>query len=590
MSGWLDSLHLLRPHWLWALLALPALWALWRMRQRNDNVWKGVVDAHLLPHLLDQGGKAVRGALWMGALGYAIAILALAGPSWRQGEQPLWQSHSPLVIALDLSSGIAASDLPPSRLLQARAKLATLLRERDGGQVALVAYADEAFTVAPLTDDAANVALFLDALEPDVMPVDGQNPDKAIAWSVRLMQQAGFERGDILLISDRADAAADRAAAEALGKGYRVSALGLGTASGAPYRTRDGRIAQARLDAGSLRALAAAGGGGYQGIATDDSDLGALGLLAPRETDASAARGKKGLSWQDDGYWLLPPLMLLALFAFRRGGAFAAVMLCLCLPLAMPNTALAAERDWWQRTDQREHARIEQGADAYRKGDFADAEQAFTGIDSADGWYNQANALAKQGKYDEAIAAYDQALKRKPKMEDAIENRKVVDAARKRKPPDGQNQSQNQNQGQGDKSKGQGNPQQNGEGKAQPKDKPADSQDPSGKAQQAPSKPAAGKDSEQPRSAEQKAADAKAQQAADAAQRQRMQQAMAQAGKQTQQGKDAAQAARQAAETPEQRERRQAVEAWLRRVPDEPGGLLKTKFQLEYERRQKEGQ
>lgn len=593
MSGWmtsLHSLHLLRPHWLWALLALPALWALWRARQRNDNVWRGVVDAHLLPHLLEQGGKAVRGALWMGALGYVIAVLALAGPSWRQSEQPLWQSHSPLVIALDLSSSIAASDLPPSRLLQVRAKLATLLRERAGGQVALVAYAGEAFTVAPLTDDAANVALFLDALEPDVMPVDGQQPDKAIAWSVRLLQQAGFERGDILLISDHADAAANRAAADALRQGYRVSALGLGTAAGAPYRTADGRIAQARLQSGSLRALSAAGGGRYQTIAADDSDLRALDLLVPRETDASAARGKKGLAWQDDGYWLLPPLMLLALFAFRRGGAFAAVALCLCLPLAMPGTAQAAERQWWQRTDQQEHARIEQGADAYRKGDYVAAEQAFTGIDSADAWYNQANALAKQGRYDEAIAAYDQALKRQPKMEDAIENRKVVDAARKRKQQGGQSQNQNQGQGKQSKDQQQNNPQQTGDGKTEPKGKPADAQDKSGNPQQTPPKTGSGQAPEQPRTPEQKAADAKAQQAADAAQRQRMQQAMAQAGKQSaQQGKNDPRAARPT-ETSEQRERRQAVEAWLRRVPDEPGGLLKTKFQLEYERRQKEGQ
>lgn len=596
MSGWmtsLHSLHLLRPHWLWALFALPALWALWRARQRNDNVWRGVVDAHLLPHLLEQGGKAVRGALWMGALGYVIAILALAGPSWRQGEQPLWQSHSPLVIALDLSSSIAASDLPPSRLLQARAKLATLLRERAGGQVALVAYAGEAFTVAPLTDDAANVALFLDALEPDVMPVDGQQPGKAIAWSVRLLQQAGFERGDILLISDHADAAANSAATDALRQGYRVSALGLGTAAGAPYRTADGRIAQARLQSGSLRALSAVGGGRYQTIAADDSDLRALDLLVPRENDASTARGKKGLAWQDDGYWLLPPLMLLALFAFRRGGAFAAVALCLCLPLAMPGTAQAAERQWWQRTDQLEHARIEQGADAYRKGDYAAAEQAFTGINSADAWYNQANALAKQGRYDQAIAAYDQALKRQPKMEDAIENRKVVDAARKRKQQGGQNQ----NQGQGKQSKDQqqnnpqpNTPQQTGNGKTEPKDKPADAQDKSDNPQQTPPKTGSGQAPEQPRTAEQKAADAKAQQAADTAQRQRMQQAMAQAGKQPGQASQKDPQPAGPAETPQQRERRQAVEAWLRRVPDEPGGLLKTKFQLEYERRQKEGQ
>ena len=431
MSAWLHLPHFMRPHWLWALLALPALWALWRARQRHRNVWRRVVDPHLLAHLLEAGGKSVRGAAWSGALGYVIAVLALAGPSWRQTEQPLWQSHAPLVIALDLSSAISASDMPPSRLLQARAKLAALLRERAGGQVALVAYAGEAFTVAPLTDDAANVALFLDALEPGVMPVDGQQADRAIAWSVRLLQQAGFERGDILVLSDHADALADAAASAASRKGFRVSALGLGTVSGAPYRDGEGRILHARLDAASLRTLAAAGGGQYQQLASDDRDLHALGVLDPGEAGASAQRGEKVLAWQDQGYWLLPPLMLLALLAFRRGGSYAAIVLCVCLPLAVP--ARAAEGTLWKRADQQQQQRIEQGAQAYRKGNFAAAEKDFAGIDSADALYNQGNALAKQGLYDEAIAAYDRALRQQPEMEDAIENRKVVDAARKRK-------------------------------------------------------------------------------------------------------------------------------------------------------------
>jgi Ca-activated chloride channel family protein len=596
MSAWFDTFHFLRPHWLWALLALPVLWMLWRLRQRNDNIWRGVVDAHLLPHLLETGGKTMRGMAWMGAAGFVLAVLALAGPSWRQGEQPLFQSQSPLVIALDLSSTITASDLPPSRLLQARAKLATLLRERSGGQVALVVYAGEAFTVAPLTDDAANVALFLDALEPDVMPVDGQRADRAIGWSVRLLQQAGFERGDIVLLSDHADAAADLAAGQALRQGFRVSALGLGTPAGAPYRNAEGMFARARLDAASLGGMALAGGGRYQGIATDDSDLRALDLLAPRETGDAATRGRKGLAWQDEGYWLLLPLMLLALFAFRRGGAFASIALFLCLPFAMPTTAYAADSDWWQRADQRDHERIEQGAEAYRKGDFATAEKSFTGIDSADAWYNRGNALAKQGRYDDAIAAYDRALKQQPRMEDAIENRKVVDAARKRKQQGGQGQNPNQSPGQGQQNQQdkksesqqdkpqqekpqqgkpqQGKPQQPDPGKGQPPDKSAGSPPPEPQPPQAPKTPA----------------DAKAQQAADAAQRQRMQQAIQQAGKSAkgQQGKPGQ--AVPAAETAEQREQRQAVEAWLRRVPDEPGGLLKTKFQLEYERRQKEGQ
>ena len=574
------TLHFLRPHWLWALLALPALWGMWRLRQRRENVWQRVVDAHLLPHLLEKGGKAVRGAVWMGALGYAVAVLALAGPSWRQGEQPLFQSRAPLVIALDLSSAIAASDLPPSRLLQVRAKLGTLLRERAGGQVALVAYAGEAFTVAPLTDDAGNVELFLDALEPSVMPVDGQDAGKAIAWSVRLLQQAGFERGEILLISDRADGAGTLAAADALSQGFRVSALGVGTAAGAPYRDAEGRIARARLEAESLRALSAAGGGDYRTLAADDSDLRALGILNPATADAAAQRGEKGLAWRDEGYWLLPLLMLLALFAFRRGGAFAAVLLCVLLPWSAPS--YAAESRWWQRDDQREHARIAQGADAYRKGEYAAAEQAFSGIDGADAYYNRANALAKQGKYDDAIAAYDQALQREPGMEDAIENRKIVDAARKRKPPSGQGDQQNESP--------QNSQSQSQDGQGEPKQGPGKSQPPKqGQPQPSPPKPSPATQTPASRTAQQKAEEAETQQAADAAQRERMRQAMAQADKTSAQKNNADAQNAMPAETAEQRERRQAVEAWLRRVPDEPGGLLKTKFRLEYERRQKEG-
>ena len=189
----LAQLHFLRPWWLLALLLVPLLaWRL-RARARRRSGWREAVDAHLLPHLLEPGAAAT-GRAWarrLALLGLVLALLALAGPSFRKQAQPLWQSRQPLVVALDLSRAALARDLPPTRLAQARAKLATLLRERAGGQVALVAFADDAYTVAPLTDDAANVALFLDALAPDVMPADGQRVDRAIAWSQRLLQQGG---------------------------------------------------------------------------------------------------------------------------------------------------------------------------------------------------------------------------------------------------------------------------------------------------------------------------------------------------------------------------------------------------------------
>jgi len=565
----LASLHLLRPQWLWALLALPLLLGLSRVQRRRASVWRENVDAHLLPHLLvERGGARVRWGAWVAGLAYVLAVFALAGPSWRQTPQPLWQSRTPLVVAVDLSGAALAADLPPSRLAQSRAKLSTLLRERQGGQVALVAFADDAFTVAPLTEDAANVALFLDALSPDVMPVDGQRADRAIEWSVRLLKQSGFDRGRILLMTDHAGDGGKQAASAAAKQGFRVDVLGVGGEAGAPYRRGDGTFANARLDEGSLRGLASAGNGRYTRIASDDGDLRALGVLDPTDADdATRVDGKRGHAWQDEGYWLLPPLMLLALFAFRRRATGLAIV-ALCV-LWTPVRAA----DMWRRADQVEHAHIVQGNEAFRRGDFNAAAQAYQSADSADAHYNRGNALAKAGQYPQAIAAYDEALKRQPDMPDAIANKRAVEAAMKRKPPQGGGQSKEpQKQDQKADQKPQSGPQQQDK-KSQQDSKQQDSQSQDSKQQQ-----------NQPQS-EPSPADAQKQRDADAAQRQRMQQALQQQGQSKPEQQD-----RSRNETPQQREQRLANEGWLRRVPDDPGGLLREKFRIEHERRSTGGE
>ena len=172
-----------------------------------------------------------------------------------------------------------------------------------------------------------------------------------------------------------------------------------------------------------------------------------------------------------------------------------------------------------------------------------------------------------------------------------------MDAARKRKLPSGQNQDQKK-QDQDKSDPKQDKPQQDkpGQQDQKPQDGKNDPKQSEGKPQPdpqgmppAPSQKPGEQKTEPQKSEQQKAEDSKAQQAADAAQRERMQQAL----KQGKPGEkvDPKQASSDApTETAEQREKRQAVEAWLKRVPDDPGGLLKTKFRLEYERRQKEGQ
>lgn len=648
----------LRPWWLLGLLLLPAAILWWRRKRNDQGVWREAIDPHLLRHLLQsedslRGGRMQRTLRLLGRAaalaGCALAFIALAGPSWRTQPQPLWQDRTPLVIALDLSERVLATDLPPSRLQRARAEIAEVLRRRGGGQMALVVYAGDAFTVSPLTEDGANIALYLDALHPNIMPMRGSRTDRGIAESAMLLRRAGFRHGDILVITDMLDGderRAKNAASEAADQGYRVSVLGLASERGAERVSGRGVTDVIRLDGSALRSLASAGKGRYAAVASDDSDLRSIGIFNAQQIDATVAGGKRGEMAMDEGYWLLPLLMLAALFAFRRG-VFVIALLC-CLPL---RPAQAAENDFWLRRDQQQHRRMETATEAYRKRDYEKSERLWREVPSADGAYNRGNALARQRRYPEAIDAYDEALRKQPGMQDAIENRRAVVEAMRRKPQPQprneqgqskpQNNKQNGKQNQGGDSKQNGQSQQNND-QQQSGGTPKQAQNPQQKPPQNPSDPKnqqrqtpqdqkngsaqnqnpqnqspqnqnaqnQGKQNQnnqnqQPQNgqAQQNSAqnrqnpsqrdpstspndakrdDPNAQRAADAAQREKMDRALAQRPRPVPAGEGERGKVK---ETAEQQQQRMFNEARLRRVQDDPGGLLRAKFSQEYRRR-----
>lgn len=590
----LGDLQFLRPAWLLALLLLPLLAWAWRQRARRRSAWRTAVDPHLLPRLLASRGTGRGAALaGMAALsGLGLAVLALAGPSWRSVPQPLQGGGGALVIALDLSSATLANDLPPSRLLQARAKIDALLRAQ-AGDVALVAYADDAFVVSPVTADAANVAVFLDALGPDLMPVDGQHSGRAIDLARALLAGAGHARGDILLLSAEPGQGGIRAATRAAADGYRVSVLGMGTEVGAGYRGRDGEIHHSALDAAGLRALATAGGGRVHEWSASAAQVvgtpGGDGVIANPGSGATSGEVR-----EDGGYWLLPLAMLLLLAVFRRGGVLAALALCLLLPVqpSFAAGAQAPQASAWRRPDQAAHARSVEAESAYRGGDFEAAARGFADVPGADAAYNRGNALARAGRYQEALAAYDEALAEVPGMPDAEANRAAVEAAMQRQqPPTGAGRGGASPPADGQRGDPGPDAGERGEqGQREPDADPGREPDREASEASPTGPPDAGTDSAGPPASD--AADAEAQarqQAADEAQREAMQRALdAGAARQGAGEADDGLDAQAQAESTAAKEREQANAAWLRRIPDDPGALLRARFRNEHLRRRAE--
>ncbi|MBT8443293.1 MAG: VWA domain-containing protein [Gammaproteobacteria bacterium] len=607
--------HFIRPYWLLALVPL-IIFLVWFARRRFAlRRWRDVVDPALMPHVLIGAGHGTRRRL-TGALGITgvLMILALAGPAWERMPQPVFRSQDALVVALDLSRSMDATDVKPSRLARARYKISDILERRDEGQSALLVYAAETYIVSPLTDDTRTIASQLPALDTALMPSQGSRADRALVKAGELLRQAGAAGGRVLLVTDGVESERDAAAASALREsGYRVSVLGVGTREGGPIpggggfiKRRDGSIVLARLEDSGLREVATAGGGDYLRLTADETDVDRLSADADVRRDETEETGLEADLWREEGPWLLLPLLPLVALAFRRG-VVAVWLLAAFLPLR-PAEAFEWD-DLWSRPDQRAARLIERddvagaaelfedpewkGAAAYRAGDYESSVKALEGLDGPDAKYNRGNALARLGRYDEAIAAYDEVLERDAGHRDARHNRDLLQEQLDQQQQQQQEQSDGESQQDGDQSQESGSDQQEAgsDGESQQDDEQSQQsnsdqgspdqagqqQDPdasSGDPQETPQ--------EMPQETSQESPERQQAQEGDDGENEDVPAEPRSADEQEQAQSDETGEAAQSADALSDEEA-QAMEQWLRRIPDDPAGLLRRKFYYQYQ-------
>ncbi|CRL47109.1 MULTISPECIES: tetratricopeptide repeat protein [Pseudomonas] len=448
------------PFWFrpWWLLLLPVLgWLLWQLwhRQKRAGRWQMILPPAFHAALLSGGNGRDSKLPWVVlGLAWVLTVLALLGPSWQRVEQNSQKPADPLVVVLELTPEMLATDVTPNRLEQARRKLLDLLEVRSDAQTAIVVYAGSAHTLVPLSDDLSTSRNLLDALKPSLMPEAGHRADLAVSKALALLSQGALGDGRILLIGSTLTEQEREGIHKALdGHSTEFLMLGIGTAEGAPVAQEDGSflkdsegaILVPRLDNSSLKAFAHDLGGRYRQAQLDEADLRALGLLdGPRmlRDDGQLLRLD---TWADQGYWLLLPLLLLAACAGRRGWLF-----CLPLLLALPQPSYAFDfEDLWLRPDQRglhllrqDHpARAAQyfqdpqwqGVALYEAGDYSGAAQRFAQGSDAHAHYNRGNALAKSGELEAALDAYEQALELQPDLRPALTNKALVESLLKQK-------------------------------------------------------------------------------------------------------------------------------------------------------------
>lgn len=604
--------HFLRPLWLLAILPASLLVVLLWRRKASYGLWEQVISPHLLPHLMkgNVGGQN-RSALVLLLIGWLLASLALAGPTWRKLPTAAQKKIEAQVIVLDLSISMYATDLPPSRLERARMKLTDILKRTDEGLTALVVFAGTPHVVTPLTDDANTIQSMVASLSPDIMPIKGSDPAAAVKRALEVFKQGGVDGGRILLITDDIPGDFVSSLDVVVGADTQVSILGIGTAEGSPIplkggsfvKDAGGNIVVPRLDVERLKKAARQLGGRFSTLSTNDDDINYLLAHTSPFGDQQIKDAHREFDvWDEAGPWLVILLLPLAAAGYRRGWLGALILPVMASLLSLtPRPAQAFEwADLWRTQDQQAQALLGEGqaaeathkftrpdwkgASAYKGGDFETAAEQFRQQQDADGYYNLGNSLTELGQYDDAIAAYKKSLELNPDNQDAKINSEI---AKQRK------QQQQQQQQDGD-----GNKDQNKKGdqdKSDKQDSDPNKQD---------DKKQDGEQQQDPQQQDQKDQDQQGQQQQDQQEKDPQKDGQEQEQKQEQQDKGDQDQQNQPQppqseqgdkdgeeerppmsldyqEEPLQSEDQQALEQWLRRVPDDPGGLLRRKFERE---------
>ena len=575
--------HFLRAGWILLIPIAILLIFFFKRRLLTIGNWEKLIDKRLLPYVMSRSQLSDNQyKWWVISLISVLSIIALAGPTWERIEQPSFRTDQSLVIALDLSRSMNAQDITPNRLTRAKLKILDILERRQGAQVALIVYSANAFTVTPLTSDTDTIIALINSIDTSIMPSRGSYPALAIDKGLQLLNQASVSNGEIILVTDGGITSDSFSSAQKLrDEGYRLSALGIGSMNGAPIpketggfiTDNTGQITISRLEVDDLKDLVEIGGGSYTSITSNDQDIDTLlseVYSAVRESDDSITTDQ----WKEFGPWLLLIVVPFGSLLFRKGWVF--VFLLTIMPI--DNSVYALDwNDLWKTRDQQGKEAMESGdydkaielfedsewlaAAHYKAGNYRQSANGYNNNSDIDHLYNHANSLAKIGQFEEAIENYEQVIAEEPNAEDALYNLNLL------KDLLSENQSSEENNDDGQSSEeastGEQSQQQNGDESEQ--------SDNEGNSKTGDS------DDESDANPNQKLSNEEDIEAIE----KELERAAEENSNQEPQQEDNNESGLEGRMAQEQQ---QAMEQWLRRIPDDPGGLLRRKFRYQYQR------
>ena len=299
------------------------------MSIRDQIKWKKSIAVHLRPYVIKKGSEGVRSwmmvSLFMVLL---VSIIGVSGPTWNQVQVDGETLETPVVILLDLSQSMMASDIQPNRLERAKFKITDFLDANPMARVALIGYAGTAHTIVPLTKDYNIIKSHLSGLSPDIMPFPGSNLESALALAVSVASITDAP-AKIMLFSDDYDEFSFEYIQEIAQQGnYKFTIVPFNTPKGADIpgietssslKNSQGEVVHSALNSTSILKISSITNVAIQSLTLDKSDMELVAKKIKSSLEFQTQDEEKQDQWLDRGFWLIIPIALFILMWFRKG-------------------------------------------------------------------------------------------------------------------------------------------------------------------------------------------------------------------------------------------------------------------------------
>ncbi|MEN8137393.1 MAG: VWA domain-containing protein [Bacteroidota bacterium] len=441
-----EEFHFLRPEWLWAFVPFVVILVLMIFVKNKEHKWQENIATHLRQFVIvNHNDKNIWLNRFLFVLFFSILIIAMSGPSWKMIEKPGTKTKSVFYIVLDISQSMLAKDLQPNRLERAKFKIKDLFKENPHSSTGLIVYEGTAHLVVPATNDYSIIEEYLNPLSPKILYVKGSNLPLAIELADSITP--GDSPLSLFVLTDSPGNNDYNAIREfCSNEKHNFFLMPLATIAGAnvpAFRGKGtlkdikGEPVHSKLNASVIKNISSIENCDVVPMVLDNTDVKLIAEKVKAQKEFLKDE-KNEEDWQDSGILLMPVILILSLFWFRKGFSLLPVIL---LFFSSCNDIETFD-DLWYTKDYQGQMREEEGEfnDAatkytesirkgsayYKDGNYSLAIEQFSQDTTAMASYNLGLAHMQAGNYNEALMAFETAYAKDSTLTMAKDSEKLL--------------------------------------------------------------------------------------------------------------------------------------------------------------------